>query len=206
MFDFHGLILSNFWYPYIVRLFIAVNVPEEFRNKVGEIVQRLSQSARRDKAEIKWVKPERFHFTLKFLGECLEEQLPQLTSALDAAIQGIRPFSIQLGGVSCFPEHGPLRIIWLGVREGETELAGLALRVETACETLGLSKETRPFSPHLTLGRVNYFPDYERFQSRLATININEIGSYTVKTVDLIRSVLSSAGPTYTILHSAVFQ
>src|SRR5436190_14125914 len=99
-----------------MRLFIAVELPDEIKETVREILQALSSALRREKAEIKWVKPEQFHLTLKFLGECMEDQVPQVVKALETAVQGGSPFQATLGRLGCFPETGHIRIIWVGLK------------------------------------------------------------------------------------------
>src|SRR5271167_2348312 len=113
-----------------MRLFVAVDLSEEIKQKVSAVLRELAAIAGKQQAEIKWVKQEQLHFTLKFLGECAEEQMPPLTKALDAAVQGFPPFSINLGGLGAFPDIGFLRILWLGLREGEAAMKDLAERVE----------------------------------------------------------------------------
>src|SRR5438045_1054650 len=117
-----------------MRLFLAIDLPVEIKAKASEVVRDLASALRSEKVEIKWVRPEQFHFTLKFLGECPEEQVPVLAQALEAAFTEIEPFSVRTGEVGAYPDKGPLRVIWLGLQEGEAPMADLARRTDGALE------------------------------------------------------------------------
>jgi 2'-5' RNA ligase len=189
-----------------MRLFVAVDLPEEIKHQVNTVLHDLATMARKQQAEIKWVKLEQLHFTLKFLGECADEQLPSLTQALEAAVQGITPYPIEIGGLGTFPEQGFLRILWLGLREGDAAMHNLAVRVEAACTPLGFAPEERPFSAHLTLGRVKSCKHPDRIRAFLETSSEQTLGQVTVDAITLMRSVLSSSGPTYTVLKTFPLQ
>ena len=187
-----------------MRLFIAVTLPEEIKQKIGILLDDLPAALRRE-ADIRWVRPDHFHLTLKFLGECPEEKLSEIIETMDQAVEGVAPFSLTIGGLGYFPERGPLRIIWLGLLEGRDPLAGLAARMDAALEPLGFSKETRPFSAHLTLGRVKAAKHPDKIRSLVEMSKSGSIGSQTVNSAALYRSTLSPSGPTYTVLQPASF-
>jgi len=184
-----------------MRLFVAVDLPEEIKEKVGQVLKDLASVLSPEKADIKWVKPEQIHFTLKFLGECPEERIPEITQTLDAAVKDIKPFTLRLGGLGVFPDKGPSRVIWLGLQEGKEAMSNLALRTELALEPLGFASEDRPFSAHLTLGRVKSTKHPDKIRSLLDAAVKKSLGVFSVGEVVLYRSILSPTGPTYSILH-----
>ncbi|OGR93545.1 MAG: 2'-5' RNA ligase [Elusimicrobia bacterium RIFCSPLOWO2_01_FULL_59_12] len=185
-----------------MRVFVAVPLPDDIKREVAEISRGLAAACLREGARVTWVKPEQFHFTLKFLGECAEDQAPRIIQALETAAKGASPFTAALGGPGCYPERGPLRIIWLGLTEGEAPMVDLAARVEAACGPLGFPKEDRPFSAHLTLGRVKSARSPDKIRSILAATPAPPAGSWKVDSFALVQSVLSPHGPAYTTLQT----
>jgi 2'-5' RNA ligase len=131
-----------------VRAFVAVEVGEEVQCRAAEIVERL-----RGAGDVKWVPPENFHLTIKFLGETRRADLPPLSAALRDLAERAAPFDLELTGVGAFPTTRRPRVVWLGVTTGSEALAGLAQTAEEACAALGWTREARPYQAHLTLGR-----------------------------------------------------
>ena len=131
-----------------MRLFVALDIAEEVRSRLGALLNEL----RRSNPDVKWVKPESLHVTLKFLGEQPESKFQHISEALGA----IRPpgrFEMTLRGLGCFPNERRPRVFWVGV-EAPPQLGELAASVDEAMARLGIEREKRPFSPHLTLGRA----------------------------------------------------
>lgn len=154
---------------------------------------------------IKWVPPGQYHFTLKFLGEQPDERIAAARRALESAAGASARFDLVLRGVGTFPASGPPRVVWAGCGEGGEELARLAAAVEAAFEAEGFPPETRPFSPHLTLGRVKdprALPG-RPFREALTRDAATLFGSVPIRELVLFRSDLSPAGPTYVPLVTA---
>jgi len=148
---------------------------------------------------IKWVAGGPYHFTLKFLGEQDGVHVAAAGRALESAARASARFRVVLRGVGAFPGSGPPRVVWAGCREGKEELTRLASAVEEAFETEGFPPEARPFSPHLTLGRVKdprAVPG-RPFREVLAAESDTLFGALPVDDLVLFRSDLSPAGPTY---------
>lgn len=134
-----------------LRLFVAIGLPQTLGLQINEQVQHWQKVWPFQK----WVHPADYHLTLKFLGATSPARLSPLKQVLNAAVKGIKPFSLRLGGLGYFGETRRPRILWLGV-EGELEqLRQLHQRVETHLVELGYPVEKRNFRPHLTLAR-NY--------------------------------------------------
>src|SRR5271168_3748840 len=132
-----------------MRLFIALDFPDAVRRALRELIARLKPES----AGARWVRPEGMHVTLKFLGETGEEKLVPLKAAL-AKIHSAEPVDMHFRGLGFFPNERRPRVIWCGV-EATPNLADLAGAVESALEPLGIPRETRAFTPHLTLARFN---------------------------------------------------
>ena len=109
-----------------MRTFIAVELPENIKNKIGELQAPL----KRTNAFVSWVKPENIHITLKFLGEVPEEKINEVFSATEKALVGTRKFTMSLKGMGAFPDLRRPRVIWVGAGSGEKELSSLAERIE----------------------------------------------------------------------------
>ena len=126
-----------------MRLFIAIELPEEAKKELARL--------RMDIPGARWVPSDQIHLTLSFLGEVDEAALERLTVQL-ARIH-MTEFRIRFGGTGCFPDRRRPRVLWAGL-EPEPSLIALAARVREALLTCGIPQEERPFSPHITLGRI----------------------------------------------------
>jgi 2'-5' RNA ligase len=182
-----------------LRTFIAVPVSDEVRATVA----RVEEGLRGLGADVKWVDPRSVHLTLKFLGNVEAGRVGDVTSALRAALAGTSARSIMVAGAGTFPPGKKnVRVVWLGITDGAAALVEMARRVDEACAGLGFAREERPFSPHLTIGRVR------RESGRLAdlargvgALEFNPL-KVDIDRVNLMRSELSPKGPTYTVLDS----
>jgi len=183
-----------------VRLFVAVNLPEEERRAAYQATAPL----RHGDLPVKWVQAASLHVTLKFLGDVSAEQAGEIASALDAAVAGARPFEVGLGGVGAFPSLARPRVVWLGV-EPHPALELLANDVETALRPFGFEPELRPFQPHITLGRARQgarpaaFGKLEKLAERVVYEAVAP-----VRSVDLMESELRPDGAVYSVRHEAL--
>lgn len=178
-----------------MRLFIAVELAEAIRERLSAAQERL----RRCPCGVKWVKPELMHLTLKFLGEVEEAAIAGIGAAIAAAAQGVSPFDLTVAGLGAFPERGAPRVLWAGIQDNGS-LALLNRRLEEGLAPLGFPPEGRPFSPHLTIGRVKEPRGAGALRGVLDRERAAEFGSCRVEEIILMLSVLSPAGPTYTPL------
>jgi 2'-5' RNA ligase len=133
-----------------VRTFIAVPVPDSVRGTIGSFLAPL----KRLDADMKWVRPESMHLTLKFLGDVETGRLKTVGDAAAEAFAGLRPFHLRLGGSGFFPDAKRPSVVWIGVTAGAEDLSRLAEAAETAAVRCGFEREKRPFAAHLTVGRV----------------------------------------------------
>lgn len=185
-----------------MRLFVAVNLPEEERRAAYEATAPL----RRGDLPVRWVQAASLHLTLKFLGEVSEEQAPAIAAALDAAVSAARPFTVGLGGVGAFPSLARPRVVWLGV-ERHPALELLANDVEQALQPFGFEAELRPFQPHITLGRAKQGAKpaaFGKLESLAARVTYE--ATAPVHSVDLMESELRADGAVYRVRHPALLK
>lgn len=178
-----------------MRLFIALNIPEDEKQRIHDAVAPLRQT----NLPVRWVDPERFHVTLKFLGDVQSEKAKEITAALNEIAAKTDPFSVDVGGFGAFPTIRRPRVIWMGV-EATPALRCLKQDVEWALTDVGFDRETRAFHPHLTLGRAQeqgagVFRGLDEMASSLAYD-----GGFHVTTVDLMRSHMGEDGSRYTVM------
>jgi 2'-5' RNA ligase len=188
----------------MLRTFIAIALDEELRSNLDRLQENLSE--RMPPRSVRWVRPEGIHLTLKFLGDTQPQLVDRVKAALEQAATQIRPFSFTVGGLGCFPSTRRPRVVWVGLHEPSGRLAHLRDCIEAEVAPLGFPTERRPFSPHLTLGRV---------QRRASSSEVREIGQVvaasTLGTVDemavtevlFMKSDLRPTGAVHTILGRA---
>ncbi len=135
-----------------MRVFCAVELPAEVRQRAAEHAARLRERFKEVRAS--WPRAENLHLTLKFLGEIEENRVALLRGAAARAAEESQPFELTVEGAGAFPPRGAPRVLWLGVEDGTGGLARLHSRLEAECAAAGFEREERPFHPHLTLARL----------------------------------------------------
>lgn len=181
-----------------MRTFIAANLTDTLKAALSQVQEALKARG----ADVGWVKPENLHITLKFLGEVEEARLPVLSEAIASSLRGTSPFPLALGGLGAFPDLRFPRVIWIGVKRGAKELSALQARLEEGLQRIGFSPEDRPFSPHLTLGRVRSPRGRGALVEGLKALEVPILGEMILESVDLMRSQLHPTGAIYTIIQS----
>jgi 2'-5' RNA ligase len=177
-----------------VRLFVALDIPEEVRTALGALIEKLRPACR----NARWVRIEGAHITLKFIGEAPAEKAEGIKTAL-ASVAFPSPIKIFFHGLGFFPSERRPRVLWAGMEAGD-ELGALAAAVETALEPLGIAREQRAFSPHLTLARFDSPSDLHQLHAAVAAAGPLEFGGTISKEIHLYQSVLKRGGAEYTRL------
>jgi 2'-5' RNA ligase len=175
-----------------VRLFVALDLPEEVRQNVRDLIARLKPACR----SAKWVRPEAMHVTLKFIGEVSADRLAHILAAL-APICSAEPADIQFRVLRFFPNERRPRVLCCGVA-ASPNLAALAARLDRALVPLGIPAESRDFVPHLTLARFK--PDSGDLDALLRAageLKSYDFGRTREKGFHLIESILKPAGAEY---------
>jgi len=186
-----------------VRLFLAVELDEAVRRAAADTARTLAAALDRQgiRRGISWVAPGHLHFTLHFLGE-VDEPTGRAVADRVSAPLAMAPFDLALAGFGTFPAAGPPRVIWLGVAEGARELAAVHAEIGGRLEGLGVPLERRPFSAHLTLGRVKA-PLGPRLHDVLAGASLVREARCRVDHVTLFESRLSPGGASYSVIAMA---
>jgi 2'-5' RNA ligase len=135
------------------RLFLGLRVSVATANGLAQCAEQLARRARDANLEVKWVAPASYHVTLKFLGWTRVDLIEALDDRIAAAIAGIAPFKFKTARLGAFPSLDKSTVVWAGI-EDPGGIGELAKRIEAATIELGFPAETRPFHPHVTLGRV----------------------------------------------------
>lgn len=133
-----------------VRTFICLQLPAFARERLASTQHQLRESG----AQVSWVKPHNIHLTLKFLGSVPAERLHEVVRAVQRAVVPAPPIQLELTVLGCFPNRRAPKVIWAGPKQLPEKLRNLQQRVEKELVATGFPAESRPFSPHFTLGRV----------------------------------------------------
>jgi 2'-5' RNA ligase len=186
------------------RLFAALDLPPLVLEALAEVAKRLR--AQLPQHGVRWVRPEGIHLTLRFYGETRPEQVPDLQAGLTRVVSGLSPIELGLSDLGVFPNAVAPRVIWVGLTGALEALQTLNTRLETEAQALGFRPETRPFTPHLTLGRVNQLraPEKQQLSQLLKETVVNAPGPFQLNQLSLINSDLKPMGAVYTRLGSAL--
>jgi len=183
----------------MVRTFIAIDLD----SRLQEALSTLEKELQEVRAPITWVKPERIHLTLKFLGDVAPEQILEIQTKLEEVARNASPFSLEPVGCGAFPTIRQMRVIWVGLEGDVTALNDLQQAVEAAMVQLGFKQEERPFKPHLTLGRVKGRQHLRLLQELLLERQRFRAEAFDVTELVLYKSELRPEGARYTPLSRA---
>lgn len=191
-----------------MRTFVALDIDDAIRERI----QRFMDGVRGFAPDARWIRPESLHVTLKFIGEKPAESVDEIKRAL-AAVQA-SSFELNYRGYGFFPTLKSARVFWIGIESG-TQLASLAEAVDEATSTVGIAREDRAFSPHLTLargGERSGAPGWRKgdgpnkhfqlLQEKLAALPAPEFGTMTAREFFLYESQLMRGGARYTKIAS----
>ena len=181
------------------RLFIAVPLPEDVKERIGKTGERLAQK----EWPVRWTDPDNTHLTLHFIGEVDAARAEMIRLALPGEAAKHQSFALRTGGLGVFPDRKKVRVLWMGL-EGETErLSALHEGIGTMLRHLDFEVDQRPFSPHITLGRLREQVGAERGMTIWTTLRGFQLGDplhVPVDEVILYRSHLSHTGSRYEVL------
>jgi 2'-5' RNA ligase len=184
-----------------LRTFIAIELDQELKTDLQRVQEGLqTQVAPRS---VRWVRPDRIHLTLKFLADTPSEKVGEVKKALALAAAEVAPFTFGVGGLGCFPNTRRPRAVWVGLQDPTGCLVLLREAVESHVAPLGFPTETRPFRPHLTLGRVHRQASKSEVIEIGAVVfnsTLGSIGEMTATQVSFIESDLQPSGAVYTTL------
>jgi len=185
-----------------MRTFIAIELPKEIKDSLSKIQEQLKKSG----ADVKWVLPQNIHLTLKFLGEIDDIKLSKISEILEDTAKGKNPFQIRISSIGAFPKMNFPRVIWIGIDKGDQETKEIGDRLEEKIAKIGIPREDRPFSSHITIGRTRSTLNRDKLVGDLEDLASNFGGrnfEFTVTKITLFKSTLTPKGPVYEILKEA---
>jgi 2'-5' RNA ligase len=174
-----------------MRLFVAIEVDESIRKRIEEA---LSGIVSRD-FDLKPVGPENFHFTVKFLGEVHEKDVPDIEKIISASVKEFTPFHISVEGIGYFGDPRHIRVVWAGVKEGHEQMKKLMKDVNESLEHV--RHEDYAPSPHMTIARVKSGKNVNDLSHEIDKMSHVKFGEMNVKFVKLKSSELARQGPVY---------
>jgi RNA 2',3'-cyclic 3'-phosphodiesterase len=183
-----------------MRLFVAVDIDDRTRGGVARAIDvlRTALEAAQSTARVSWVAPDRLHLTLQFIGQVSEDTAAAIEARLGPSFE-LPAFEMRLGSIGTFPPGGRPRVVWLGLDRGADALAALHEEVQRRLADVPFRRESRAFSPHLTLARFKHGGTRDDVE-RISRVALRPAGGCTIDHVTLYQSRLSPRGPTYTPL------
>lgn len=185
-----------------LRVFIAIPISAEAKRALDTVIRGLAVQA---PGGVRWVHPGGIHLTVKFLGDVEPTLVSTIAEAMGRAAAGGSPFRLQLSGLGMFPSERTPRVLWAGVAGDLAALEALQGRVEAEMSALSIPPEKRPFSPHLTLGRVPQETSEglrRRVGAALLSTSLDPTGPWQVETLHLMLSDPAPGGAIYSTLAS----
>jgi 2'-5' RNA ligase len=185
-----------------LRTFIAIELPDELKLELSQLQAQLKSA---NQTWVKWVDPNSIHLTLKFLGNIAITRIGEITKAIEEAADRISPFYLEAKNLGVFPNLRRVQVAWVGLSGDTDKLAQLQQRIEDRLARLGFTRESRPFTPHLTLARVRdqASPEKrERFGQIIANASLGSTYIIKVNVISLMKSQLTREGAIYSRISS----
>jgi 2'-5' RNA ligase len=186
-----------------LRLFVALPLGEATHKRLGGVQRKLQRVL--PGGAVRWVKPAKIHLTLFFLGDTPRERVDPIAEALSVVTRNVPSFPFRVKGLGAFPNTRRPRVIWVGVEEPTGRLTLLHTAVNEALARVGYEPETRPFTPHLTVGRIRRRTSRSKARLIGQEIDVAKIGLLTeeeARELVLFRSELKPTGAEYTALRT----
>jgi 2'-5' RNA ligase len=184
-----------------MRTFIAVDTPENIKRKMTDVQSELKQS----EADFKWETSNKFHITIKFLGEVKETMIDDIIGIIQEISSNFPPFPLQYEKVGSFPNLKNPRVIWIGCRDISQNLSKIKHMLDGELKQFGFEAEERAFHPHITLGRVksqrgikNLIPIIENLTFKSEVVECRQIL--------IMKSTLKPSGSEYSIMQSVILK
>lgn len=188
-----------------MRTFIAIELPEEIKDALGQLQVQLKASG----ADVKWVEPENIHLTLKFLGDTNDKKIDAIIRVMEEVTSNKSDFMMRICSLGAFPNLNSIRVIWAGLDKSDTKACQIAKDLEDRIASIGIPKEKRPFSSHITIGRTKSGLNLDKLAHDIEILGKTLAGKnleFSVKKITLFKSTLTSGGPIYETLKIASLQ
>jgi len=178
-----------------VRTFIAFDTPDDIRNEMAALQQQLKTAG----ADVKWESPDKFHATIKFLGDIDDSLLPEILCDIETITREYHSFPVTYKNLGGFPDIRHPRVVWIGCENDDGTLDRLKNALDTGLAPRGFEIEMRSFHPHITLGRVKSLARLQYLTPMLENLTF-EPRTATIKKILIMKSVLQPQGAEYSIL------
>jgi 2'-5' RNA ligase len=176
-----------------MRCFIAIELPGEVKSALAGLQEEFKKYG----VDVRWVKPDNIHLTLKFLGDIDEKKVEEIVKRVEKICDKYESFSLETKGVGIFPSlHSP-RVLWVGIK-GNSSLIRLQADMEDEMSSIGFKRENRGFTPHLTIGRFKSSVGKRELANRIELHRDDSFGLINVKAIVLMKSDLKPSGAEYT--------
>lgn len=188
------------------RSFIAIEVPQKVQTAIFKMTSNLQQVY--PIPIVRWVPEENIHLTLKFLGDIPAQKLERLAQSFAVETEQMPSFTLEFSETGVFPNLRKPRIMWIGLKK-HPELENLYKVIESTSLVNGFPAEERPFSPHITLGRISdRFPlsELQKLCRDFCTLEAGTIDPIVINSIKVFKSDLKPNGPVYTLIHSVPFK
>ncbi len=153
----------------------------------------------------KWIEPQNLHMTFQFLGDINQKQALSVLQNLQRIAESTSPFRVQYRSLGVFPDRRRPRILWIGVAKGDNRLKRIATDVARMNKIAGISVDSKPFHPHVTICRIKE-TDKRKLSNVMNKYKGFSFGEETVDRIALISSSLTSIGPIYTVVEEFFFK
>lgn len=185
--------------PETLRTFIAIELPSEIQKKVGEF----ANSLKNPQDKITWVSTKNVHITLKFLGNIPANDIASIQNIISEVAKLYPPFETSIKGTGTFPSERSPRVIWIGTDKGKETIKNIYTELENRLASIGIPKEERGFTAHLTIGRIKYIKDINEFAQNISKHKEDLFGNFLVDGISLVKSALTPKGSVYETLFKA---
>ena len=176
-----------------IRAFIAI----ELNSDTQEGLARIQSELRSARADVKWVKPQNIHLTLKFLGNIDSSQAEKIKQILDEIGNKFKSFESDLNELGAFPKPNSPRVIWVGMQKGKDQVISIVNDLENKISEIGILREDRTFHPHVTLGRLRSPHNRSGLVEFLEKNKTIPPLNFTADKIVLFKSTLTPQGPIY---------
>ena len=184
----------------ILRTFISVPVP----NSVKNVKQMLTSTCEDEKVDIRWVKHNNLHITLHFLGYTPEKEIPQLKRMLSKIIKSQKAFDLTISKTGKFPDNDKPSVLYLGLEGNLKPLNELVNDIKKNISSIGYNKDLKEFTPHVTVGKINYPQKFNPDLSTFLNSSYDKI-KFTVDKIQFVSSESLPEGVVYSILNNFSF-
>ena len=179
------------------RGFISVDI------RPSQTLVAMLEQLRQTRADLKVVKAQNLHLTLKFLGDTDEALVDGILERIQHSSEGIRPFGVKLQGMGAFPSMSNIRVVWIGIEDGKP-LTEMASRLDSSLNEMGFERDRRGFKPHLTVARARGGKGMALVQDIITANAATDFGDCWMDRVILKKSVLTPKGPEYSDVRDVV--